>query len=174
MVSRKENKHSQLAANMRGLVCLGQVTVDPTGHPQGRYLHVEGRGTSVVSAVLPVLQTSPPSHYPSRERSPVNYLCPLLPAQLHPNNCRLEKQIAKRQPAIWGDGTPVTKSSAKWTVRLSPACWRICHRPVSERREYGLPLCSRRGGDSTAKPYRKSFNTAGMSGPFLAELQLET
>lgn len=30
-------------------------------------------------------------------------------------------------------GTPVTKSSAKWTVRLSPACWRICHLPVSER-----------------------------------------
>lgn len=43
---------------MRGPVRLEQVTVDPTGHPQGRYLHVEGRGTSVVSAVLSVLQTS--------------------------------------------------------------------------------------------------------------------
>lgn len=64
---------------MRGLVRLGQVTVDPTGHPQGRYLHVEGRGTSVVSAVLPVLQTSPGEYYPSRERSPGQLPLPASP-----------------------------------------------------------------------------------------------
>lgn len=73
-------------------------------------------------------------------------------------------------------GTPVTKSSAKWTVRLSPACWRICHRPVSERMarrcvvgEEAECVC-----EVTGKPYRKSFNTAGMSGPFHAQLLLET
>lgn len=69
-------------------------------------------------------------------------------------------------------GTPVTKSSAKWTVRLSPACWRICHRLPCQSGWLGEEaecVC-----EVTGKSYRKSFNTAGMSGPFHKQLLLET
>lgn len=170
VVSRKENKHSQLPANKRGLVRLGQVPVDPTGHPQGRYLHVEGRGTSVVSAVLPVLQTSPPSttraaNVPRSTTSP-------LASPRQPSSIRIiadwknKLRRGSRQFEETGRLLLNHRLSGPFDYHLL-ACGYVISSPVLPRR---WSACARPRG----KPYRKSFNTAGMSAPFHSNTLLET